>query len=77
LNWIMKGCTVILSVIVIPFAHEVKLKDAHAQGLGITLMVMQSILSLALIIMTVMKLGWGKLWFKKKNPAFVRRSKAG
>jgi len=72
-NWMIKMFSVIAGILTIPFAQEVGLTDNQANSLAILLIAMHSLLGFILIVLTILKLGWGLLWFKKRNPAFYRQ----
>jgi len=70
LSYGLAGVNVISQCLSVPFNNVINLTPESAWALAIVHIVLHSLVVFALAVLTVIKLGWGVLWYRSKHIAF-------
>jgi len=54
-------------VLLLTFVDKFNINPVAKNALGIVLLIVNSVVALVLVVLTVLRLGWGVLWFRKKH----------
>jgi len=70
-NYMLDFTKAFSHILMIPFVESLHVNQIATAVLGIIILVLNSLVALILVGLTVLKLGWGTLWYRKKHDAFA------
>jgi len=72
-NYVLAGARAISQILHLPFIPQLEVTDATSKAIGLAILVTNSVVAFVIFVLTVLKLGWGKLWYRNKHVALESR----